>query len=192
MNDLLLQIIPAVIGLIATIVGAIMSRGGASPQIVILDGKVLAPEQVRALSQPQPGAPVPAGIVPPTPQGAARFRLGTALVDGGIITAVTALAGFVVGFALYAQPYEMLMGALVLTNFIIMLAGLTVAAALRSHARWRHLVAVVIVIWLFSAMNVALGYATPQDWLVLLPVMLVLMGIAGGLSYLFRRGPRAA
>lgn len=193
MNELLLQIVPAVIGLIATIVGAVMSRGSGAPQIVILDGKVLAPEQVSALTMPQAGAgALPAGVTLPPRNAAARFRLGTALVDGGIITALTALAGFVIGFALYAQPYETMLGALVLTNIVIVLGGLTVAATLRAHARWRHIAAVVIVLWLFSAMNVLLGYTSVQDWIVSLPFMFVLMAIAGGLSYLFRRRPAAA
>jgi len=48
---------------------------------------------------------------------------------------------------------------------------------------------VAVVAWLGTLLYVVFGVTTPERWLFILLAILAMMGIVGGISYLFVRPP---
>ena len=69
--------------------------------------------------------------------------------------------------------------------------GFTISGSLARTNRWKHLFVVALGLWLVSFVNVVVGMTPIQVWAVGLLLILVMMGLGGGLSYLFVRTPKA-
>jgi hypothetical protein len=69
--------------------------------------------------------------------------------------------------------------------------GFTISGCLARGNRWRHLAVVALVFWLVCLVNVVLGLTPVTTWAVGSVLILTMMGLGGGLSYLFVRTPQA-
>lgn len=72
------------------------------------------------------------------------------------------------------------------------IVGFTISGCLVKVSRWTHLTVVALVFWLVSAVNVVLGLIPITSWLTGSILVLIMMGMGGGLSYLFVKSPQEA
>lgn len=109
-----------------------------------------------------------------------------------IVWFLTGIGGFVVGFGItvatgsppkHTQGYML---AIATSNFLLGTVAFTIVGCLTSIARWRHLVIVAALAWLTSLVNVAFLGTTMSQWIGSAVFIAVMMGIGGGLSYLFK------
>ena len=68
--------------------------------------------------------------------------------------------------------------------------GFTISGCLAKASRWRHLAVVALVFWLACAVNVVLDMTPITAWMAGSILILIMMGLGGGLSYLFVRPPQ--
>jgi hypothetical protein len=108
-----------------------------------------------------------------------------------IIFALTFLSGFVIGLsgARHGQQYLLAIAA---GNLLFMVIGFTISGALAKTARFKHLIQVALGVWLLGLLNLVIGSATIAQWAIGIVFILVAMGIGGGLSFLFVKGPKPA
>jgi hypothetical protein len=71
------------------------------------------------------------------------------------------------------------------------IVGFTISGCLMKVDRWTHLAVVALVFWLVCVVNVVLGMTPITAWLAGSILVLIMMGLGGGLSYLFVRTPQA-
>lgn len=79
-----------------------------------------------------------------------------------------------------------------LSNIFWGTVGFTISGCLAGVQRFRHLFAVAVGLWLVSFVNVAMGMTPLPAWAVGFLLILLMMGLGGGLSYLFVRTPSVA
>ncbi len=109
--------------------------------------------------------------------------------DVAIVFVLTFLGGLVVGFTSSLTGGEVNVLAIALSNIIFGTVGFTISGCIVKINRFRHLYQVALGVWLLSLVNVALGLVDIQQWLVSILSVLLMMGMGGGLSYLFVRTP---
>ncbi len=103
--------------------------------------------------------------------------------DGVIIILLTFIGGFVIGLVgLYDQPLHIL--AIAVSNLVFSIIGFTISGCLAKVERFKHLFKVTVLVWLFSLINVVLGFASITQWIFSILFILVAMGIGGGISFL--------
>jgi hypothetical protein len=78
-----------------------------------------------------------------------------------------------------------------LSNIFWGTVGFTISGCLAKVQRFRHLLMVAVGLWLVSFVNVVMGLTQAQVWAAGFLLILMMMGLGGGLSYLFVRTPRA-
>ena len=111
--------------------------------------------------------------------------------DVGIVFVLTFLGGLVVGFTTSLMGAEVNILAIALSNIIFGTVGFTISGCIVKTNRFKHLYQVALGVWLLSLINVAFGMVDIQQWLVSILSVLLMMGMGGGLSYLFVRTPKA-
>jgi len=79
-----------------------------------------------------------------------------------------------------------------LSNIFWGIVGFTISGCLAKGQRFKHLFMVAVGLWLVSFVNVATGMTPLPAWAVGFVLILVMMGIGGGLSYLFVKTPKPA
>ena len=109
--------------------------------------------------------------------------------DVGIVFVLTFLGGLVVGFTSSLTGVEVNILAIALSNIVFGTVGFTISGCIVKTNRFRHLYQVALGVWLLSFINVAFGMVDIQRWLVSILSVLLMMGMGGGLSYLFVRTP---
>jgi hypothetical protein len=129
----------------------------------------------------------PAELEPRTvPDG--RPHLGAVVRDVTIIFVLTFLGGLCVGIFAARWTVTALQFALgiALANIVFSIVGFAISGCLAHEPRWRHLVHVAIGVWLASLINVMFFGATILNWVTSSLLIVILMGIGGGVSYVFR------
>ncbi|MGH7260808.1 MAG: hypothetical protein ACREI9_09025 [Nitrospiraceae bacterium] len=111
--------------------------------------------------------------------------------DVGIVFVLTFIGGLVVGFTSSLTGAEVNILAIALSNIVFGTVGFTISGCIVKINRFKHLYRVALGVWLLSLMNVAFGMVDIQQWLVSILSVLLMMGMGGGLSYLFVRTPPA-
>lgn len=120
------------------------------------------------------------------------MRIWHIVRDVIIVWILTGLGGFIVGFAVTVVtggPPKHTPGyilAIATSNFLLGTVAFTIVGCLTPTARWRYLAIVAAVAWLTSLINVVWFGSKISQWLDGIIFMAVIMGIGGGLSYLFR------
>ena len=105
--------------------------------------------------------------------------------DAVLIYLLIFLGGFVLGFsgirvAEHPTVYR-LMG-----NFLTVVA-LTISACIMKSNRLRHLLLVVVAVWIIASTNIPLGFKTFASWFGSIVYFAILALLAWGLSYVFLR-----
>ncbi len=111
--------------------------------------------------------------------------------DVGIVFMLTFLGGLVVGFTASLTGAETNITAIALSNIVFGTVGFTISGCIVKLNRFKHLSQVALGVWLLSLINVAFGLVDIQQWLASILSVLLMMGLGGGLSYLFVRTPPA-
>lgn len=124
----------------------------------------------------------------PTPTAALSLLPFAAVVrDIGILLALTAVGGIIVGLAAPGKDLETLSPALGIANMLMIIVGSCISACLAERSRWKHLAFVALGFWLISLLNLAFPQVTFISWLAASIFIAVSMALGGVLSYLFRR-----
>ena len=69
--------------------------------------------------------------------------------------------------------------------------GFTISGCLARVNRWAHLSMVALIFWFACAANVVAGITPITAWAAGSVLILIMMGLGGGLSYLFVKTPQA-
>ncbi len=77
-----------------------------------------------------------------------------------------------------------------LSNIFWGTVGFTISGCLAKVQRFKHLFMVALGLWLLSFVNVVMGLTQPQVWAVGFLLVLAMMGMGGGLSYLIVKTPK--
>ncbi len=111
------------------------------------------------------------------------------LRDSGLILLIHNLTVMLVasGFGVHSIRSADFFAVSVLIGVPILLVALTTVAALANGDRWRHLRAVTLLFWIVNALIYwLLGVVGIGAAFAALIAILIVMGVAGGLSYLFK------
>lgn len=120
-----------------------------------------------------------------TPSG---FNIWPIVRDVTIIWVLCFLGGMVAGVAGPRQNTETVWTStgVVFADVLFGIVGFCISGCLAKGNRWKHLGYVAFFVWLTSIVNVFLGFPFEQRLSgVYFPFLL--MGVGGGLSYLFKR-----
>jgi hypothetical protein len=112
------------------------------------------------------------------------FHFGPVLRDVVIIWVLTIMGGIVAGASSRGEPQG---GALAISNILFGTVGFAISGCLATGNRWKHLSYVAAFSWLTSLVNILIGPVTIDQWLAGLLLWPILMGLGGGLSYVFKR-----
>jgi hypothetical protein len=107
--------------------------------------------------------------------------------DVFIYWCLTFLGGAVVGYAagaLGAAQSPALQGAIGFSSLLFGVVAFFIVGVLAKRHRFGHLVVVTLFVWLTNMVNIFAFGVTAVQWLFGLAVLLVLMLIGGGASYL--------
>jgi hypothetical protein len=116
------------------------------------------------------------------------MRWGTIIRDIIIIWILTALAGFVVGVT-GAKGQQFILG-IAFANLIFGTVGFCISGCLAKSNRWKHLNLVALGVWLVGLINVIVMPITIVSWFFGIIFIYTMMGIGGGLSYIFVKTPK--
>jgi len=113
--------------------------------------------------------------------------------DVVIVWVLTAIGGFVIGLSggLKDDPQRGQI-ALVASNFFLGTVAFVISGCLASYPRWRHLGYVALGSWLTSIVNVFILHVTVGQWIASSIFIAIIMGLGGGISYLFKRDKQSA
>jgi hypothetical protein len=126
---------------------------------------------------------------PVSPSIAPQFRLGAVIRDVAIISVLGLAGGFAIGVAAgWGSPPGIGLAAL---NLLLVTLGFVISGCLAIGNRWRHLAYVALGVWLAGSMNVVFYDSTIVEWLLGAPLVALMMGLGGAISYLFKKDTRA-
>lgn len=113
-----------------------------------------------------------------------KLSIAAVIRDVGVLLLLTAIGGFIIGIARPVADIEDLTVALAVSNVLLGTIGYTISGSRTSGKRWRHLIIVAVGLWLSSLMNLMFGLGILQ-WIAAIPMILVIMGVGGAISYIF-------
>lgn len=111
--------------------------------------------------------------------------------DVSIVVGLVLVSSFAAAQIIQATGEEVTALVIGLSNFFWGTVGFTISGCLARIQRFKHLFIVAIGLWLVSFVNVAMGLTPVQMWAAGFLLILLMMGLGGGLSYLFVRPPQA-
>lgn len=111
--------------------------------------------------------------------------------DVSIVCGLVIVSSFAAAQIIQATGEEVTALVIGLSNIFWGTVGFTISGCLVKVQRFKHLFVVAIGLWLVSLVNVAMGLTQVQVWAVGFLLILLMMGLGGGLSYLFVRAPQA-
>lgn len=126
------------------------------------------------------------------------MRMWPIVRDVLIVWLLTGIGGFIVGITAtvltgglpkHTPAYFFAVAA---SNFLLGAVAFTIVGCLTPTPRWRQLTTVAAVAWLTSLINVVWFGITMSQWIHGIIFMAVIMGIGGGLSYLFKGTGKSA
>jgi hypothetical protein len=116
-----------------------------------------------------------------------QFKIWPVLRDVIIVTVLTGLGGFIVGFASTEHNTPLYIYSLALSNSLFCIIGFTISGCLAVGNRWRHLVFVAAIVWAVSIFNVIFFGLTIIQWAASVVAVAIFALIGGGVSMLFKR-----
>jgi hypothetical protein len=115
-------------------------------------------------------------------------NLGAVLRDVGIIWLLTAAAGVMLGIAMVGvTDPDAVLAAMGFGNIIFGTIAFVISGARAGRKRWKHLWAVALMQWVSALINIPLIDASIGQWILALPLLMIMMSIGGAFSYLFNR-----
>ena len=117
-----------------------------------------------------------------------QFKIWPVLRDVIVVTLLSCLGGFIVGFASTSgHNSPRYIYSLALSNGLFLTIGFTISGCLAIGNRWRHLAIVAAIVWAVSIFNVIFFEFTIIKWLATAIVVAIFALIGGGISLLFKR-----
>lgn len=110
--------------------------------------------------------------------------------DVSIVFGLVLVSSFAAAQLIQAQGEEVTALVIGLSNIFWGTVGFAISGCLARIQRFKHLFIVAIGLWLISFVNVAMGLTPVQVWVAGFLLILLMMGLGGGLSYLFVRTPQ--
>lgn len=110
--------------------------------------------------------------------------------DVSIVFGLVVASSFAAAQIIQAMGAEVTAGVIGLSNFFWGTVGFTISGCLARVQRFKHLLMVAVGLWLVSFVNVAMGLTPLLTQVAGLLLILLMMGLGGGLSYLFVRTPK--
>jgi hypothetical protein len=77
--------------------------------------------------------------------------------------------------------------AIIASTVAVGTVGFAISGCLAPGNRWLHLAYVALGVWLAALMNVMFFDSTIVEWLFGAPVVALMMGLGGAISYLFKK-----
>jgi hypothetical protein len=116
-----------------------------------------------------------------------RYSAIAIIRDVAILWGLTFARGLIIGILRIggADPTARMV-VIGLSNLLFAIIGFTISGCLTGGNRWRHLFIVAVIVWLSSLVNLVFGIHLAQ-WIIALPMTLIMMGIGGAISYAIRR-----
>ena len=114
-------------------------------------------------------------------------KIWPVLRDVIIVTVLTGLGGFIVGFASTEHNSPLYIYSLALSNSLFCIIGFTISGCLAVGNRWRHLAIVAAITWAVSIFNVIFFGVTIIQWAASAIAIAIFALIGGGISLLFKR-----
>src|ERR1017187_3938829 len=115
-----------------------------------------------------------------------QFKIWPVLRDVIIVTMLTGLGGFIVGFASTEHNSPLYVYSLALSNSLFGIIGFTISGCLAVGNRWRHLAIVAAIVWAVSIFNVIFFGITIIQWAASAIAVAIFALIGGGISLLFK------
>ncbi len=112
--------------------------------------------------------------------------------DVSIVFGLVLASSFAAAQIIQAMGQEVTPLVIGLSNIFWGTVGFAISGCLAKVQRFKHLFIVAIGLWLVSFVNVAMGLTPLPVWAVGFLLILVMMGLGGGLSYLFVRTPEGS
>ncbi len=112
--------------------------------------------------------------------------------DVSIVFGLVVASSFAAAQIIQAMGGEVTPLVIGLSNIFWGTVGFTISGCLAKVQRFKHLFLVALGLWLLSFVNVAMGLTPPQVWAAGSLLILAMMGMGGGLSYLIVKTPPAA
>jgi hypothetical protein len=110
--------------------------------------------------------------------------------DVSIVFGLVLASSFAAVLIIQAMGGEVTPLIIGLSNIFWGTVGFTISGCLARVQRFKHLFMVAIGLWLLSFVNVAMGLTPLPAWVGGFLLILLMMGMGGGLSYLFVRTPK--
>ena len=132
-------------------------------------------------------ADAPAGPPP-------RLSSWRILRDVAILWVLTAVGGFAIGLTIGRTAPNPATVAMYIagSNIVLGIIGFVISGSLARGPRWPHLAIVALGLWATSLINVFfMGFSLGQ-WLLGGFMIALMMGMGGGLSYVFKRSDPAS
>jgi hypothetical protein len=120
-----------------------------------------------------------------------HIRWSALIRDVSIVVGLVLASSFAAAQIIQAMGEEVTALVIGLSNFFWGTVGFTISGCLAKTERFKHLFMVAVGLWLVSFVNVAMGLTPVQFWAVGFLLVLLMMGLGGGLSYLFVETPQA-
>jgi hypothetical protein len=115
-------------------------------------------------------------------------KIWPVLRDVIIVTVLSCLGGFIVGFASTSGDNSPLyIYSLAISNSLFLTIGFTISGCLAVENRWRHLAIVAAIVWAVSIFNVLFFGVTIIQWAASVVAVAIFALIGGGISLLFKR-----
>ena len=114
------------------------------------------------------------------------FKIWPILRDAIILTVLTGLGGFIVGFASTDHSSRFYFYGLALSNTLFCIIGFAISGCLAVGNRWRHLAFVAVIAWIVSVFNVIFFNLPIVMWMASVVPMAFFALIGGGISFIFK------
>ena len=108
------------------------------------------------------------------------------LRDVIILTVLSCLGGFIVGFASTDHSSRLYIYSLSISNSLFLTLGFTISGCLAIGNRWRHLAFVGAIVWAVSIFNVIFFGFPIVMWMASIVAVAIFALIGGGISLLFK------
>ena len=118
------------------------------------------------------------------------FRFIAIARDVSIVFGLVLASSFAAVQIIEAMGEEVSPVVIGVSNIFWGTVGFTISGCLAKVQRFKHLFMVAVGLWLVSFVNVVMGLSQVQVWAAGFMLILLMMGLGGGLSYLFVRAPQ--